>query len=391
MEKYVIIGSGIIGSAIAREIRKRDFGKVVVLEKEPGLGYHASGRNSGVIHSGINQTPGLLKAMMCLNGNKMLRDYCREKDVPMEECGTLVIGRNSDEIGILDKLMYMGKELGVPGLKIINQSELRKREPFANGLVALLSPTGAIVDSKTLLRTVATEAESLGARYQFNSEVREISDKGKIKTNKETIDADFIINCAGLHADKIAHMVGVGLDYKIIPFKGNYLKVPVPINSMLYQPPDLRFPFLGVHLTRKIDGSVVAGPTATLSLGKENYEGEIEWGELRDYFSSANFMRMALYKDFWENVVKNAGFSIFRGRILEEIQGLTNFNLKKEDLKPAFCGIRAQMVHKNGKMLNDVLVEETENSLHVLNAVSPGLTCSLAFAEYVVNGLAKRT
>ena len=225
MKKYVIIGGGIIGSSIAREIRKRDLGDVLVLEKEHELGHHASGRNSGVIHSGINQTPGLLKAKMCVKGSRMLRDYCRENSVPMIECGTLVIGRNSDEIGILDKLMYMGKEIGVPDLKIINQLELRKREPFANGLVALLSPTGAIVDSKTLLRTVALEAESLGARYQFNAEVREISDKGKIKTKIKKIDADFIINCAGLHADKIAHMMGVGLDYKIIPFKGNYLSI----------------------------------------------------------------------------------------------------------------------------------------------------------------------
>ena len=275
MKKYIIIGGGIIGSSIAREIRKRDLGDVVVLEKEPDLGYHASGRNSGVIHSGINQTPGLLKAKICVKGNRMLRDYCRENGIPMSECGTLVIGRDDEEIRILDKLMYMGKELEVPGLKIIDKTELREREPFSNGLVALLSPTGAIVDSKALLKTIAKEAESLGVKYQFGAEVREISDNGAIKTGEETINADFIVNCAGLHADKIAHMMGVGLDYLIITFKGNYVKVPVPINSMLYQPPDLRFPFLGVHLTKKIDGSVVAGPTATLSFGRENYDGKI--------------------------------------------------------------------------------------------------------------------
>lgn len=388
MTKYTIIGSGVIGSSIAREIRKKDLGDVLVLEKEPGLGFHASGRNSGVIHSGINQTPGLLKSKICVEGSRMLRDYCKENDVPMEECGTIVIARDGKEIEILDKLMYMGKELEVPGLRTINKMELKKREPLAKGLVALLSPTGAIVDSKALLKTIAEEAKSLGVLYRFNAKVTGISEDGTITINddpKNAVKTDFIINCAGLQADRIAHMMGVGLDYRVIPFKGNYMKVPFEINSMIYQPPDLRFPFLGVHLTRKIDGGIVAGPTAILSLGRENYGGKKDWGEVADYFFSRNFMGMALYTEFWENLVENAKFSVFKTSFLEEIRSLVNVKLKKEDLEPSFCGIRAQMVHKNGRMLKDVLIEKTEKSLHVLNAVSPGLTCSLAFARYIVN------
>jgi len=384
MKKYAIIGAGIIGSSIAREIRKRNLGDVVVLEKEPELGYHASGRNSGVIHSGINQIPGTYKAKMCLKGSKFLRDYCKKNDVPMIECGTLVVGRNFEEVSRIQELMKMGREAGVSDLRIIDKKELGEREPLAKGLAALLSPTGSIVDSKKLLNTIVNESKSLGVSYQFGEEVKEIFGRDIITENR-TFDADFIINCAGLYADKIAHMMDVAKSYRIIPFKGNYVGVSFPINAMIYHPPDLRFPFLGVHLTRRINGNVIAGPTATLSLGRENYNGKIKLKDTIDMVSSVNFRRMVADKEFLQNAISNAKFSLSKKAFINEINSSVNLDVKEEDLSDAFCGIRAQLVDMNGKMEKDIFIRETENSLHILNAVSPGLTCSLAFAEYIVN------
>jgi len=387
--KYCIIGSGIIGSAIAREIALRGIGDVEVIEKEEGLGKHASGRNSEVIHSGINQKPGTYKAKFCLEGSKMLREYCLSHGVPMEECGTIVTANSEKEIEALNHIYNLGKQVGVPGIRIISKSELTEREPYAKGLEALLSPSGAILDSKSLLEEVMEDAVSAGAIYSFGEKVLDISG-GKIITEKSEINADKIINCTGLNADRIAHIMGVGKDYFIIPIRGDYLQVPLEVSSMIYQVPDLRFPFLGVHLTKKVNGGVIAGPTASLSLGgREDYDRKKGVLGLSEMICEPSFWRWGidslLDQAKLEQIVYNVKLSNSQNFFVEEIEKIYSGPIDSKKISPYRSGIRAQLVNSKGIMIDDFLIEETENSIHVLNTVSPGLTSSLAFAKHIVD------
>ena len=388
MTHYVVIGGGIIGSAIARELGLRGTGKVTVLEKESSVGRHASGRNSGVIHSGINQKPGSVKARMCVEGNRRLREYCVKHAVPMQECGTLVVARQESELPVLDKLLAMGRECGVPGLTIIGNSELKEREPLANGKAALFSPTGAVVDSPALLKAVVADAQAQGVRYRYVHRVNGI--KGtNISTTQGDINGDYVINCAGLYADNVAHMMGLGREYRIIPFRGEYMEVKnTDIRSMIYQTPDLRFPFLSIHLTREADGKVLAGPSAVLSFGRESYDKEWHWHETATMVLSPQFLGLISNPSFLNVAFQNARTSLSKRAFHDQIRSLAP-SVKLEDLVPARSGIRAQMVNSKGEMVDDILVEYREHSTHVLNAVSPGMTCSLAFADHVVREILK--
>lgn len=390
-KRYLIVGAGIIGSSIAREIASRRIGEVIVLEKEKELGLHASGRNSGVLHSGINQKPGSLKARMCVEGNYLARNFCKEYEVPMEECGTIVVAREQSELPTLDKLLVMGMESGVEGLKIIDKQELAERELNVHGIKALFSPNGAVVDSLDFLKKVSKDAVRNGAEYFFDEKVTSVinkKDKIIIETDKSEHIADHIVNCAGLYADEIAHKFGVGLNYSIIPFKGSYREVKnLRINSMVYQVPDLRYPFLGVHFTKTVDGKVLAGPTAQLAFGREAYNNFNLKGTI-EMVCSRNFWNMASNREFLKLAYSNGKTAFFDSVFLEEARKICPL-INERDLSPYRSGIRAQLVDKNGIMVDDMLVEFRENSTHVLNAVSPGMTCSLAFAKYVVDNMDK--
>jgi len=386
--EYVIIGGGIIGIAVGSEIARRKLGNVTILEKESSLGKHASGRNSGVIHSGINQKPGSLKAKMCVEGSRRLREFCKKRGVPMNECGTLVVARHEKEMEILKRLLQMGKECGVEPLFMITGNELKSREPFAKGMAALFSANGATVDSLHLLQALSEDAKSLGVKFKLNSRVVKINGK-EIKTASETIQTDHVVNCAGLYADKIAHQMDVGREYRVIPFRGEYMEVKdCDVRTMIYQPPDLRFPFLSIHLTHETDGRVLAGPSAVLALGRESYEKEVKVTETLEMFFSPQFIKLALSPTFLNLAVQNAKTSLSKQAFLKQIQSLVP-SIQLEQLVPYRAGIRAQMVNKEGRMMDDILVEYRKDSTHVLNAVSPGMTCSLAFAEYVVDNMMK--
>lgn len=386
MKRFVIIGGGIIGTTIALELARRGAGSVTVLEKESSLGRHASGRNSGVIHSGINQKPGSLKARMCVEGSRRLREYCREKKVPMAECGTLVTARRPEEIKVLERLLEMGRESGVPGLEIIDERELKKREPRAAGVAALFSPTGAAVDSVALLNSLAEEVRQAGVRFELACPVVRI-DGRRVLTRDGEWEADHILNAAGLQADKIAHSMGAGREYRVVPFRGEYFEVRgCDVRSMIYQPPDLRFPFLSIHLTRETDGRVLAGPSAVLAFGREAYEKEWVWPEMIEMFQSPQFLRLVTSRAFLGMALQNLKTSFSKRAFLKEIQLLVP-GVKEEQLVPFRSGIRAQLVDRRGRLVDDLLVEFHEGSTHILNAVSPGMTCSLAFAEWVADRL----
>jgi len=385
---YAIIGGGIIGSAIARELLLQKKGDVDVFEKESSLGKHASGRNSGVLHSGINQKPGSLKARMCLEGNRKARTYCLEHNVAMEECGTLVIARNEIEKTQLEYLRDLGNSVGVECLRIIERDELCEREPEVIADHALFSPHGTIVDSVGFLKSVADEVKSLGGIYHFNTEVISILPEcSTLITNQGPFSFGHIINCAGLYADKIAHLMNVGLDYVIIPFRGEYYEVKdLHLNSMVYQVPNLKYPFLGVHLTKAINGEVLAGPNATLSFGRESYEKQINLTETFAMVRKRNFWRLLTRREFINLAYHNLRTSFSSRAFLEEIQSITP-DVRTKQISSYRSGIRAQMVTREGKMLDDLVVEYAKDSTHILNAVSPGMTTSLAFAEYIVKNL----
>lgn len=382
----LIIGGGIIGSAVARELAGRKRAEILVLEKEPELAAHASGRNSGVLHSGINQKPGSLKARMCVAGSRLARAFCTEYGVRTLRCGTLVVARNDTERATLEQLLQMGTEAGVLGLRIIDRSELAEREPDVKGDCALLSPEGAIVDSAAFTRAVAAAAERLGARYSLGEKVLRI-EKGNVITTRGEHRPDHVINCAGLHADRIARMMGTGEGLRIIPFRGEYMEIRrIRVNSMVYQAPDLRYPFLGVHFTRTVDGEVLAGPTAMLSFGRESYEKQIDIVESLAMLSSPNFWRLTSSFEFLRLLLHNGKISFSERAFLEEIRTLWR-DARPEDIHPWRSGIRAQMVDRSGRMVDDMRVEFLDRSTHVLNAVSPGMTSALAFAGHVVDNM----
>lgn len=384
MVDFAIIGGGIIGSAVARELARRQAGRVIVLEKEPALGRHSSGRNSGVIHSGINQKPGSLKARMCVEGSRRAREFCRRRGVPLRECGTLVVARGEQERRLLERLLEMGNACGVPDLQILTSGQMADREPEARGVAALLSPTGAVVDSVKFLEAVADEARELGVEYRLGTFVHR-AEKGRLWTVEGPLDAGHIVNCAGLHADRIARMMGVRPDLRIIPFRGEYMEVSgLGVRSMIYEAPDLRFPFLGIHLTRGTDGRLLAGPSAVLSFGREAYEKQFPVQEAVEMLSWRQFWRMAASAAFLGLAWRNARTSLSRRAFEAEMLTLIKAPGPVR-LKPARAGIRAQLVDSSGRLVDDLVLERADRSTHVLNAVSPGMTASLAFADYVAD------
>ncbi len=381
---YVVIGGGIIGSSIARALALRGAGTVIVIEKESTLGEHASGRNSGVLHSGINQKPGTLKARMAVQGNTRAREFCRQRHVPMLECGTIVVARDSRERRVLETVQAMGVAAGVDDLTIIDRVELERREPAVVGESALFSPTGAVVDSVAFLNAVADDAKAHGAHFVMGAHVNEVH-HGVVVTTAGDYRADHIINAAGLWADTIAHMMGAALQYTIIPFRGEYMEVKnLDVRSMVYQVPDLRYPFLGVHFTRTVDGRVLAGPSATISFGRESYRKQVHARDALSMAATSNFWRLVLSSEFLKLAAHNAKLSFSSRAFLAEIQTLAP-TVTAADIIPYRSGIRAQMVDRQGRMVNDMVVEFLPNSTQILNAVSPGMTAALAFAEYVVN------
>ncbi len=386
---YIIIGGGIVGSSIAREIASRGIGSVAVLDKEPQLGLHCSGRNSGVLHSGINQKPGSLKARMAVEGNRRSREFCKEHGVRMEECGTIVVSRNERELDVLNTLVKMGTAAGVEGLRIIDRDELVEREPSTVGTNALISPNGAIVDSEAFVRAVAEDARNQGVTFVMNAEVTAIRGNTIISTAGD-FQTRHVINCAGLYSDRIASMMGAGQGCRIIPFRGEYMELEgLRVNSMVYQAPDLRYPFLGVHFTKTVDGAVLAGPTAMISFGREAYAKQIILGDSVSMIASVNFWRLVSSSEFLSLVWHNGKISFSDRAFLAEIHTLAT-DVEMSQIKPYRSGIRAQMVDRRGRMVNDMVVEYLESSTHILNAVSPGMTAALAFASHVVDNLLSR-
>ena len=391
---FLIIGGGIIGISIARELKRRHpHATLLLIEKEEGYGLHASGRNSGVLHAGFYYTADSFKAKFTQTGNQRLTEYCESRNIPVNKCGKLVVAQNESELSQLEELMVRAKNNNVP-LNYITEEEAKAIEPRVKTFEhALFSPTTSSVNPSQVMQAMRNDASQEGLK--LHSGVRYLRRKGKgaVKTSQGNIEFGYMVNAAGLYADKIAQDFGFSRDYRILPFKGLYLYSNEPAGAFqtnIYPVPDLRNPFLGVHFTVTAEGKVKIGPTAIPAFWRENYKGltNFNFNELMEII----FRQAGL---FW-----SSDFD-FKNLAFEELQKYSQAKLVslasslaegvgiKSFKKWGEPGIRAQLLNIRDKKLEmDFVTEGDVRSLHILNAVSPAFTCALPFADFVCDKIA---
>ncbi len=387
---FVIIGGGIIGLAIALEIRRAHPGEsVTLLEKEDSFGAHASGRNSGVLHAGFYYSADSMKARFCAEGNRALRDYCASRALPVSACGKLVVARGESELPALDELLARGERNGVR-LEMVSRQDALRIEPRARTYErALHSPDTATVDPGKVMQALCEDASAAGIRLLAGT--RYLGRRGgELFTNRGAMSAGYVINAAGLHADRVARGFGFGEDYRILPFKGLYLYSSKPagwLGACVYPVPDLRNPFLGVHFTVAVDGSAKIGPTAIPCLWREQY-GWLQSISPRDAAECAPALAALLWAG--RDNMRSLAVSEIRKCSRRHLAGLAGElveGVQADDFRRwGRPGIRAQLVHRRERRLvMDFCLEGDRGSMHVLNAVSPAFTCSLPFAAHVAD------
>lgn len=384
-----IVGGGIVGLATGMTLQHRHPElQITILEKEAGVARHQTGHNSGVVHSGIYYQPGSLKAELCVKGVGMLRAFCEEHGVPYDPVGKVIVATRAEELPRLENLYARGTENGVPGLRMIGSDEIHEIEPHAAGMRAIHSPNTAITDYTRVAAAMRTRFEALGGRVRTASPVSAIragADSVRLATPRGQLEAAHLVTCGGLHADRLARMAGVELDVRIIPFRGEYMVLAPEraglVNGLIYPVPDPTLPFLGVHLTRTVHGEVEAGPNAVLAFDREGYS--ILDVSLRDTAESLSFpglWRMARHfigvgaYEYYRSFSKVAFVNAIR-RLLPEVS--------VRDVRRGGAGVRAQAMGRDGKLLDDFVIRESERSVHVLNAPSPAATASLAIGEHL--------
>ena len=391
-----IIGGGIVGLATAYRICARfPKKKIVVLEKESSLAKHQTGHNSGVLHSGIYYKPGSLKAINCRKGKLAMEEFCREQEIEHELCGKIIVALNDKEIPRMEKIYERGRANGVR-CEIIPRERILEIEPHAAGIRAIHVPECGIVNYRQVCERMGELiSEANGNEILLGQEATEISGAGNgllVGTGQAEIETEFLINCGGLHSDRITRMGGNEPPAKIIPFKGEYYELREDARHLcrhlIYPVPDPQFPFLGVHFTRMIDGSVECGPNAVLAFGREAYgKLDLNLGDLLESLGYSGFRKMALKHwkmglgEMWRSYNKGAFVRALQ-RLIPEIEG------KHLDAAPA--GIRAQAVSPGGDMVDDFLIKEDERVVNVCNAPSPAATASLNIGEAIVDKLAER-
>ncbi|WP_456449290.1 L-2-hydroxyglutarate oxidase [Hydrogenimonas sp.] len=387
---FLVIGAGIIGLSVAKALQEKYPDRSIsIIEKERDVAMHASGRNSGVLHAGFYYTADSLKARFTREGNARLKAFCREHGLEINACGKVVVARNDAEVETLHELEKRGRTNGVD-VRIIDERELETIDPnVRTHRFALHSPTTATVNPKEVVRKLRDVVMERGANLYLDTKYLYRIGLNRVKTDRSTFEAETIVNCAGLYADKIARQFGFGENYTIIPFKGIYLRYGGenhPIVTNVYPVPNLKNPFLGVHYTVTVDGKIKIGPTAIPAFWRENYEGfknfdiddlvEILWYEARLFVTNRfNFRSLA--------------FEEFRKYSKAHLASLARDMVKSIDEKKfdrwSTPGIRAQLLDtRTLELVQDFVVEGDETSIHILNAVSPAFTCSLSFAEWVV-------
>lgn len=394
---FAVVGGGVVGLSIARELKRRSPGaSVVVLDKEDGPSRHASGRNSGVLHAGFYYTADSLKARFTRAGNAAWTRYCVERGLPLRACGKLVVASTEAEGTVLEELLRRGLANGVP-VELVDEKRALEIEPRAKTLGrALYSPSTAVVDPAACLAALAADAGREGVELRWNTPY--LGRKGRcVRAGSETIEAGYVVNAAGLYADRVARDYGFSQDYRILPFKGLYLYSDEPAGAFrahVYPVPDIRNPFLGVHFTVTVDGHVKIGPTAIPGMWRENYGGlsGFSASELAEIACRQASLFLGAGFDFrrlaWEEIQKNSK-GVMVGLAARLARGVEKSHYRRWG-RP---GMRAQLVDvKKRSLVMDFVLEGDAGSMHVLNAVSPGFTCAMPFAEHVcdkVEGMLK--
>jgi (S)-2-hydroxyglutarate dehydrogenase len=384
----LIVGGGIVGLATGLELLRQQAGlKVLLIEKESRLAAHQTGRNSGVIHAGVYYKPGSLKARMAVEGNRSMVAFCREQGVPHEVCGKVIVATEPEEMPLLERLFERGQQNGLE-LHRLNTDQVRELEPHARCLAGVRVPSTGIVSYGTVCDKLAELFRTCGGEIRTGARVtgiRRTQAGYVVETPVGAFEGKFLVTCAGLHSDRIARLAGESLVARIVPFRGEYYELAPQrrslVRGLIYPVPNPKFPFLGVHLTRMIDGSVHAGPNAVLAFKREGYC----WTDvnIRDLWDSLTF------PGFWRLALRNLGEglreihrSLSKQAFLRSLQRLVP-DLQLADLRPAHAGVRAQALWPNGGLVDDFLLVRGERSVHVCNAPSPAATAALEIGKFI--------
>jgi len=392
---FLVVGGGILGASTAWQLQQnRPGASIALLEKESQLAAHQTGRNSGVIHAGVYYAPGSLKARFCREGVAATIDFCRTYDIPFEQCGKLLVATCERELEWMNDLYARARENQID-CELLDRAELRAREPRITGSGAVFVRSTGVVDFAQIARKMVNVFQASGGEVQLACEVygiREGSAAVTVASTRGDLEASYVVCCAGLMADRLAAMAGLQLDCRIIPFRGEYYQLPPGrsglIRHLIYPIPDPSLPFLGVHLTRMIDGRVTVGPNAVLALKREAYS-KID-ASLRD------IAEMLAFPGFWKLTLGNLkfGLSEFRNSLSKRsyLQQIRKYcpELTVDDLLPHPAGVRAQAVSRTGELIHDFLITHSARTIHVCNAPSPAATSAIPIGRHIVNEIHKR-
>ena len=388
MFDVIIIGGGIVGLATGYQILKEfPDKKLLVLEKAIDVGMHQTGHNRGVIHSGIYYKPGSLKAKNCRYGIELLKKFCDNNDIQYEMCGKIIVATKDDELDSLNNLFLRGMENGISGLKIIKKEEIAEFEPHAVGEAAIFCPETGIIDYLKVCQKLSEHINEKG-EITAGAKVSGITPKTNsilVTTEKAEFHTRFIINCAGLFSDKVSELAGLERELRIVPFRGEYYMLKKEarhlVKNLIYPVPDPRYPFLGVHFTRTIDGEIEAGPNAVLAWAREGYaKMDINFKDMWDYLSYSGFWRMA--RKYGSTGFEEYYRSFFKSAFLKSLQRLVP-EIKEDHIETSPAGVRAQALDPEGFLVDDFVIKNTNNMIHVINAPSPAATSSLSIGMHI--------
>ena len=383
---YIVIGGGIVGLSTALKLQEANK-KILILEKESSVGLHQSGRNSGVLHSGIYYKPNSFKSNLCIRGRELMLKFLESNNIPYRLEGKIVVDENMQKI---ESLFERSKLLAMSGVQVLEKDELIDKEPNSKILQGLFVPQAGVVDYKIVTETMANIFRNKGGDVEYFQEIVNITENNDAKlvsSKKETFTGDFLINCAGLFSDKVAKLDGLNLKVKIVPFRGEYYEIVNEkshlLNNMIYPIADPDLPFLGIHLTKTVDGRIEAGPNAVLAFSREGYS----WTKfnLFETLETITYKGMIkLGRKYFKTGIDEMYRSLNKAAFVQEVKKLLP-GIESEDLIQRPAGVRAQAVSDDGSLLDDFLFEEGYKSLHVLNAPSPAATASLAIGEYIAS------
>ncbi|CAM3396663.1 L-2-hydroxyglutarate oxidase [Aeromicrobium ponti] len=389
MYDYIIIGGGIVGLSTGMELLNRfPAAKVAILEKESHVAAHQTGHNSGVIHSGIYYKPGSYKARLAKKGSESMTKFCRDHELEVDICGKVIVASEDFELPLLENLYQRGLENGL-GIRMIGKSELNEIEPHVNGMKAIHVPMAGIVNYKQVSEKMAEVIKEKGGDILLNHKVLSIDETEQeviVETRKGEIRGSYYINCGGLHSDRIAKLAQLKTDVKIVPFRGEYYMLKPEksslVKNLIYPVPNPNFPFLGVHFTRMINGSIDVGPNAVLSFKREGYKKtDINLADLMEVISYKGFWKLAgkYMKEGMDEMIRSASKELF----MKNVQKLMP-EIQKEDIVPGPAGVRAQALKDDGSLVDDFFIIPGKRSIHVLNAPSPAATASIEIGKEIV-------